>query len=331
MKNGYCEKCDNVVDYSISEVLIEASVKGKKISFVGLEGHCSICGEVVASNYIVDENLNRLDSQFRKEEGIITANEINEILLKYNIGKKPLSKLLGWGEVTLVRYLNGDMPTKIYSDVLYKIYNDENYMDEILEANKNLITNVAYEKVKQAIKNIRNEIVVEKEIDLIAKYIIIKGVEVTQLSLQKLLYYAQGFYRAFTGKYMFEDDCEAWVHGPVFSNIYQKYKKFGSSNIEIEEDNELEDMISTDKKELLDIIIKYFGNYNGRALELMSHFEKPWQKARKGLLPNENSNTVINKNDMTEYFTDIINKYEMLSIFDIKNYSEDQFKKAINY
>ena len=41
-----------------------------------------------------------------------------DILRKYKIGKKPLSKLLGWGEVTITRYINGDIPSKLYSDEL---------------------------------------------------------------------------------------------------------------------------------------------------------------------------------------------------------------------
>ena len=61
----------------------------------------------------------------------------------------------------------------------------------------------------------------------------------------------------------------------------------------------------------------------------MTHYETPWINARKGLLPTENSNNIINKNDIEEYFEKVKNKYDMLNILDIKEYSNDQFKRVI--
>ena len=87
-----------------------------------------------------DENLERIDNVYRSQENIITTEKIKNILNKYKIGKKPLSKLLGWGENTLIRYLNGDIPSKVYSDQLYNILNNEDYMSKLIEDNKRLIT-----------------------------------------------------------------------------------------------------------------------------------------------------------------------------------------------
>ncbi len=69
--------------------------------------------------------------------------------------------------------------------------------------------------------------------------------------MQKILYYAQGFYKAFFGKFLFEDDCQAWVHGPVYVNIYEKYKEFKSANIFINMDYDIEDIIADEKKKSL--------------------------------------------------------------------------------
>jgi uncharacterized phage-associated protein len=41
------------------------------------------------------------------------------------------------------------------------------------------------------------------------------GDVISNLKLQKLLYYAQGFYLAIYGKALFEEDIVAWEHGPV--------------------------------------------------------------------------------------------------------------------
>ena len=61
----------------------------------------------------------------------------------------------------------------------------------------------------------------------------------------------------------------------------------------------------------------------------MSHYETPWINAREGLLPTENSNNIINKLDIEEYFKKVREKYNMINILDIKKYSEDQFNKII--
>lgn len=332
MNKGFCEECNNLVDYEIKEIDEETSIKGKTYKYKRVIGYCKKCGEQISSNEINDENLIRIDKAYRNKENIITTEEINKILSKYKIGKKPISKLLGWGEVTLIRYLNGDVPSKVYSDQLYKILNDEEYMCKLLEENKSLITERAYNNAKNAIRKLKegtSKNSIESEIEIISEYIITMGKEITPLALQKILYYAQGFYKAFFGKFLFEDDCQAWVHGPVYINIYEKYKNFKSANILIDIDYNIEDIIADEKREVLDVVIKYFSYYNGKALEKMSHYETPWINARKGLLPMENSNNIINKKDIKEYFEKVKNKYDMLNILDIKKYSDDQFKRVI--
>ena len=89
-------------------------------------------------------------------------------------------------------------------------------------------------------------------------------------------------------------------------------------------------MITEEKKELLDSIIKFFGYYNGKALEEMSHFEEPWKDARDGLDSTENSNRVIKKDSIRDYFIKIKHKYDMEEVCDIKKYSEEQFKRVLD-
>ncbi|HUZ03805.1 MAG TPA: type II toxin-antitoxin system antitoxin SocA domain-containing protein, partial [Acidobacteriaceae bacterium] len=53
----------------------------------------------------------------------------------------------------------------------------------------------------------------------IAKYFIAsfqkKNKAISNLKLQKLLYYAQAWHLALYGSPLFSDSIEAWVHGPV--------------------------------------------------------------------------------------------------------------------
>lgn len=101
---------------------------------------------------------------------------------------------------------------------------------------------------------------------------------------------------------MFVEDCEAWVHEPVYRDVYEKYKGYGYNPIE-EKDLCFDGItLSEDKKELLHYIICYFGYYSGKVLENMTHSEEPWRIARRGLKDWENSNRVIHKKSIGEYF-----------------------------
>lgn len=54
---------------------------------------------------------------------------------------------------------------------------------------------------------------------------------ITPLKLQKLVYYAQALSHPFNNRFLFEEDFEAWVHGPVSPELYYKYKEYRSNEI----------------------------------------------------------------------------------------------------
>ena len=69
---------------------------------------------------LLDANIRAIDEQYRHAEGIVSIDDIQKIMAIYNIGKAPLSIALGFGEITITRYLSGQMPSKEYSDIIKK-------------------------------------------------------------------------------------------------------------------------------------------------------------------------------------------------------------------
>ncbi|MFM6174756.1 MAG: Panacea domain-containing protein [Sphaerospermopsis kisseleviana] len=71
----------------------------------------------------------------------------------------------------------------------------------------------------------------------VAKYFIRLAHEtgsfISNLKLQKLVYYAQAWHLALFEQPLFNEDFEAWIHGPVVPELYHYYKKFGWRNISI--------------------------------------------------------------------------------------------------
>jgi len=94
-----------------------------------------------------DSNLQSLYDEYRHRNNLISPEMVLDILEMYCIGKRPLSLLLGWGEQTVSRYIDGHIPSKQYSDELIKIYNEPEYFYSLLEQNKgNLASPLAYKK-----------------------------------------------------------------------------------------------------------------------------------------------------------------------------------------
>src|SRR5688572_18511108 len=57
------------------------------------------------------------------------------------------------------------------------------------------------------------------------------GDSISNLKLQKLLYYAQGFHLAEHGRALFEERIEAWQHGPVIPTVYPEFKDYGRGGL----------------------------------------------------------------------------------------------------
>lgn len=125
------------------------------------------------------------------------------------------------------------------------------------------------------------------------------GSFISNLKLQKLVYYAQAWYLALYGKPLFQEDFQSWIHGPVIPDLYHKYKNFGWRPI-------IEDVhpprISEEVLEFLSEVVEEYFSCEAYELERMTHVEKPWNQARHGLPPDAPSSDVIEKEWMKEYY-----------------------------
>ncbi len=121
----------------------------------------------------------------------------------------------------------------------------------------------------------------------------------TQKKLQKLCYYAQGWYAAITKKRLFNDQIQAWVHGPVSPKLYEKYKVYGYNNIPKKESKTTDEEL----KGIVRQIFRIYGKLDGDQLEYLTHQETPWKNARKGLEAFEPSNNPIKIDDMISFFS----------------------------
>ena len=331
MSKTFCEICNELVEYKIKKRIREEIINNKIVSFNELYAICKKCNNEVYVEKLYDQNMLEYSEKIKEINGIITIKEIEEILKKYAIGKKPLSLVLGWGETTIIRYLEGNTPEKAYSDILKKVLDDPNTMHEYLEKNKDLITSVAYKRTLGKIMELKL-IEDQSKIYLISKHIIARMEDITPLALQKILYYIQGFSTYFFDRPIFNDNAEAWVHGPVYREIYDRFSYYRYNPISKNEFESYNEINSLNDKEinLIDSVINNFGVYSGKTLEKMTHTTIPWEEGRKELSEEEYSSNIIDIDTMKDYFTNIGKKYKMKSVSDISKYVSSIFKEIMD-
>lgn len=319
----FCIECREEVPYQLRKIQSKYRIREKEYVFEITKAFCEKCGSEMLIPGMMDKRAREVDEQYRKAENIVSANDINKLLEIYKIGKSPLSLALGFGEITITRYLQGQIPSKEYSDVIKKALESPEYMIEQLKKNKEKIKETAYEKAIKAAEEVAGLFHISAKMLSTISYIFEKEQEVTPLALQKILYFIQGVYMVLFDKPLYEEDCQAWVHGPVYETVYEIFKTFKYNPIDdnrfVMFKNRFQEL-TEDEKMVIDLIVNTFGIYSGRVLEIITHYEEPWLQAREGYLPTEPSNVVISKESIKKYFKDVHKHYNLKNIDGIKQY-----------
>lgn len=316
MNKSYCPVCDKVQNYQILRKNI--TYKKDNIEFTYIEEYalCTECGEELFIDEINQRNQLAFKEAYRKATDAITIDQINEILKKYRITKRNLSKILELGEITITRYLDGYIPTQKNSNYLKTIYNKPKIYYKLLQKNKNLIPYSAYIKSKNELDRILNHADNDTLIEDIAAYIINQNDETTPLMLQKLLYYVELIYTMFYNKPLYESQCKAWTRGPVYGRIYQEYQEYEARPIpKLDFCVDLND----DIKRIIKAVITNFGCYSGPVLSFFTHNEDPWLNA------NKNDKQIISKEDINNFSLKIKKEYAIENYEDIGKYAEKMF------
>ncbi len=137
----------------------------------------------------------------------------------------------------------------------------------------------------------------------IANYFIIRahedgrGESMTNMKVQKLLYYAQSLHLALFSKPLFAEEIQAWQYGPVCPPAYRLYSEFEANQLPVPSKESIK-AIPEEVTRLLEETWDYFGKHHAFQLSDMTHAEFPWNKARNGLPACAASNNPIDIKDM---------------------------------
>ena len=124
---------------------------------------------------------------------------------------------------------------------------------------------------------------------------------VTNLKLQKLLYYAQAWYLVNFNEPLFVDDIEAWQYGPVVKDVYQEFKKYQNKPID-KYDKKAINKLSNSQFAYLKEFCTYFMRFSATELVSMTHNELPWKEAYERA-----PKTIISIDSMKNFYSSLIN------------------------
>lgn len=117
---------------------------------------------------------------------------------------------------------------------------------------------------------------------------------ISNLKLQKILYFIQAVFLVMRTEPCFEERIEAWDLGPVVPIAYREYKYYGSGNIplitcciQVDKKNIWDsvvkeyhdDVIAQRDKVLMDAVVDKFADYSATDLVSITHRQAPWKDA----------------------------------------------------
>lgn len=126
--------------------------------------------------------------------------------------------------------------------------------------------------------------------------------DVSNLKLQKLLYYCQGYHLAVFGERMFPENFEAWDHGPVVREVYREFRSFQNSTIPTDSSFEQVKM-PKDIVKTIDFVIGKLGSIKPWKLVRKTHQEDPWKNHAPD---NAADGCVIESNEIQVYFEGVL-------------------------
>lgn len=322
-RQDFCITCRRETEYLLQKRNIVKVIRDKEYTFEITVAVCAECGGEMSIPGLMDQNVQEVDAQYRSIEGLATVRDIEKLMKLYRIGQAPLSLALGFGEVTVPRYLEGQIPSREYSDIIKAALASPAYMKERLMENRGKITEVAYKKALEAADGLESLFSVSEKMLRVIADVFGKLEEVTPLMLQKLLYFIQGIYSALYGSPIFAEDCRAWVHGPVYPEVYDLFRDFKYNPIEDPRFALLEgsaDALTEEEKKVIDLVVNTFGMYGGKVLERITHNEDPWKHARKGYDDSVPSSEPLSKESISKYYEAVDRQYGIGTEEGLNNY-----------
>ncbi|MDD4873184.1 MAG: DUF4065 domain-containing protein [Kiritimatiellae bacterium] len=138
----------------------------------------------------------------------------------------------------------------------------------------------------------------------VAESILSKTGLITVMKLQKLVYYCQAWSLVWDEKPLFKSRIEAWANGPVIPRLYQAHK--GMFSVKSGTFHGDPNNFTPEEKKTISAVVKFYGRRTSQYLSELTHKEKPWKDARKGMTPDQRGTVEITHAALSEYYNSLL-------------------------
>lgn len=191
-----------------------------------------------------------------------TKEQLLSMMQRYEIGKKPLARLLGWGETTVMRYLDGVEPNGEFLRRIRELSANPWEYADLLEKNGDVLTQTAYKKTKRAVFR---EIFCDRSTEAMQYVISLADGDIAPYRVVSVLYYAQICSLVLRGLPLFEEKAEFAVRETVvYPRLYRQMKVYGIRNLHPEIS-----ALSVEEQDYLKTVWQVLNGYSPNALRTL--------------------------------------------------------------
>jgi len=156
MKGDFCPNCEEYTDATLEVEKEVYNVRGEPIEIEAEVTICQKCGSKIFDEERDSRNLEKAYNLYREKHKLLPPDGIRVIREKYGLSQRALSRLLGWGEITIHRYENGAIQDNVHDSTLRLIEDPQN-MQKFFEANRNKLPSYIAARLEKRIASFLQE------------------------------------------------------------------------------------------------------------------------------------------------------------------------------
>ena len=238
------------------------------------------------------------------------------MMQRYEIGKKPLSRLLGWGDTTVMRYLDGVEPNREFAGRIEQLAENPWLYADVLENNKVKLTDTAYRKTRKAVYR---EIFCDRSTEAMQFVVALADGDIAPYRVMMVLYYSQVCSMVLRGLPLFEEEAD-FSPGQqlVYPRLYQQMMEYGLKMVRPETGS-----LSVEEQECLKQVYLVLNGYSPNALKALHARAKRRIRRHLKTEADKLSADVLKSQYETGFRKSGVERPE-----DLKNYISDALKRS---
>jgi len=152
----FCPYCENLREVTARKKNEIFNIRGEEVPLETAVLECDTCHQEFAPTEMEEANFKKAYDIFRTRHRLLFPNEIAAIRMKYELGQQALSRLLGWGEMTMHNYETGALPDETHDRLLKLIKSPQNML-VLFQKNRERISPQDADELEEVLNSLLQE------------------------------------------------------------------------------------------------------------------------------------------------------------------------------